>query len=334
MRQQLQQAACSMSDPQLHTPLLGHPSIAQNWQVVAKLLQTSKELQAAAATVWVGQQQVVLHTGQVQQAESFAQWLGKYAGLLHSVDLHVISSIKHGGTRDWEATTAVLAGALQDAAEQDILQALRCFSDKGSAANAGVLQALKAAQLTQLAVELHIDDYPAIDAVTALTSLCSLDLKVLPAGWCHRSDLVSIGHKIPVIPEKNALAPLAALPQLTQLHIGPVFPGQLQQLPPALQQLHVTVNLGYRHRQLLQFAGWVRQYGSLIRTLELIKCRHVHSYSTVVDWQAAADALAAAFEVIAAAATAQSSAAAGAVAATPMQQVPADGRQPQRQTRS
>jgi hypothetical protein len=130
---------------------------------VAKLLQASKELQTAAATMWAGQQQVVLHTGQVQQAQAFAQWLSKHAGLLHSIDLQVISNIKHGSTRNSEATTAVLAGALQQAAEEDILQALRCFSYKGDAASAGVLQALKAAQVTKLAVELRIGDFPAIN---------------------------------------------------------------------------------------------------------------------------------------------------------------------------
>jgi phosphoribosylformimino-5-aminoimidazole carboxamide ribonucleotide (ProFAR) isomerase len=143
--------------------------------VVAQLLQTSKKLQAAAATVWAGQQQVVLHTGQVQQAKSFAQWLSKHAGLLRSIDLQLERSIKHGATRDWEATTlaALLAGALQQAAQQDFLQALCCFSYKGDAASAGALQALTAVQLTQLAVELRVDDLPAISAVTALTSLRS-----------------------------------------------------------------------------------------------------------------------------------------------------------------
>jgi hypothetical protein len=86
---QQQQLPLSMHDPPLLVPLLRHPSISQNQQVLAALLQTSQQLQAAVAELLAGQLPVVLHINQLQQAHAFVQWLKKHAGLLLSVELQV-----------------------------------------------------------------------------------------------------------------------------------------------------------------------------------------------------------------------------------------------------
>jgi hypothetical protein len=270
MQQLLNRGDCSSNNPQLLPLGLGH--VLRDQQVVAKLLQTSKQLQDAAASVWAGQQHIELHTDQVQKAASFVQWLRKHARLLQSLDLQLVSSIRHGGTMHWDATAEALAAALQGAADEDedALQALQNVSLTGDAAGASVLQALAAAQLTQLTAELHTTQYcrpdaPAIRALSALTSLRSLDLRILPLDirhLCTKSG--QFKRTLPAIPEGNALAPLAGLQQLTRLQVGPVYPGQLQKLPPQLQQLHVTVSLGYRPQHLLQLAAWFRQYGCLV----------------------------------------------------------------------
>jgi hypothetical protein len=64
---QQQQGILSMHDPRLHAPLLRHPSICQDQQIIAALQQTTKELHAAVAVRLAGQLPVVLHTKQLQQ---------------------------------------------------------------------------------------------------------------------------------------------------------------------------------------------------------------------------------------------------------------------------
>jgi hypothetical protein len=312
MDQQQQTAVHSLNDPQLYRPLLLHSSVSQDQRVVVKLLQTSKQLQEAVEQLRFGQLQAVLSTAKVQQAESLVQWVCKHARLLQALDVQLISSIKHGGTKDWAALTAGLAAALQDATAHGALAGLHSFALKGIQAGHSLLQALSAAQIQQLVVQVPKQDALSLSAVAALTSLRSLQLTFTPPD--RRSfGPISIAQQLPA--QDTALQPLAAgVQQLTELRIGPVYAAQLEHLPPQLQQLHVTVDLGAKYQQLLQLASWIQQHGSIISSLQLVNILHVKAFSvrTISVWDSAVDALGAAFEA-AAAKTAAAAAAAGAV---------------------
>jgi hypothetical protein len=141
-----------MQDPLglLHGPLLCHRCISEDQQVLCKLQQTSKGLQAAVADAHSGQVHIVLSTARVQQADAFVVWLRKHAGLLQQLELDLLgSSWRYANRRDWVASA--LAAALQHAAAAGCLR-LHSFSLKGSVAGAAVLAPL-AAQLTHLAVD-------------------------------------------------------------------------------------------------------------------------------------------------------------------------------------
>ncbi|KAF6254830.1 hypothetical protein COO60DRAFT_282890 [Scenedesmus sp. NREL 46B-D3] len=167
MYKQRQDPLC-MHEVRLLAPLLRHPSISKDQQVVAALQQTSKELQEAVSARLAGQLPVVLHANKLQQV-------------------------------------------------------------------------LPAAQLTQLSAEVDFSSSASSQAVAALTSLRHLELANTAAATATPAD---------------ALMPLAAgLQQLTQLRIGPVGPAQLRQLPPKLQQLHITVDLRYSSQQLMRLTG-------------------------------------------------------------------------------
>jgi hypothetical protein len=84
-----QQGILNMHDPCLQAPLLRHPSVSQDQQIVAALQQTSMELHAAVAARLAGQLPVVLCINQLQRAQSFMQWLGKHASLLQSLQLQL-----------------------------------------------------------------------------------------------------------------------------------------------------------------------------------------------------------------------------------------------------
>jgi hypothetical protein len=90
-----QQAMRSMHDPQLHTPILRHPSISQDQQAVVQLQHLSKDLQAAVAQLLAGQVPVTLGVQQekMQQAFTFMQWLQKHAGLLQSLGLQLLRTL-------------------------------------------------------------------------------------------------------------------------------------------------------------------------------------------------------------------------------------------------
>lgn len=79
----------SINDPQLQAALLRHPSISQDQQVVAKLLQTSKELQAAVRQCGAGQLPMLLQPIKLQQVQGFAQWLQKHGHLLRGLSVEL-----------------------------------------------------------------------------------------------------------------------------------------------------------------------------------------------------------------------------------------------------
>jgi hypothetical protein len=79
-------------DEQLLAPLLSHPSIGQDQQVVVVLQQTSKWLQEAAAEHLAGQLPGALHAKRWKQVKSLMHWLKKNAGLLQALQLHLPGS--------------------------------------------------------------------------------------------------------------------------------------------------------------------------------------------------------------------------------------------------
>jgi hypothetical protein len=255
MMAQKHKQAHRLHDPQLHGALLLDSSVAKDQRVWASLLQTSKQLHAAVAQLLCGQLQAVLSTAKVQQAEALVCWLCKHARLLQGLDLQLISSIRHGGTLDWsEFTATVLAAALQEAAASGALAGLHSLALRGTSAGPSFMQALPAAQLTKLTVEVFDHDTSAITALATCTALRSLRLRLcrLAPGNPGSSQLTAAAL---AAARSAVLQPLAGLQQLTELHIGRVTVAQLQQLPSKLQQLHVIVDLKGDTEQLQQLAG-------------------------------------------------------------------------------
>jgi hypothetical protein len=112
-------ASCdSILDHRLQSTLLRHPSISQDQQVVAALLQTSQQLQAAVAQLLPGQLPVVLHARKLQQVTCFAQWLQKHGSLLQELAVHVTGgSVYAHDNRGWRpAAAATVTTSMQQAA--------------------------------------------------------------------------------------------------------------------------------------------------------------------------------------------------------------------------
>jgi hypothetical protein len=260
------QARNSLHNPQLLTPLLGHPSISQDQHIIAALQATSKQLQTAVTQQLHGQLLVVLCTDAPPKMHALALWLRKHTGLCQGLNLQIIHSsdkslsFLEGGlprVKDvrWPDAVAAIAKALQDAATAGNV-ALQSFSLAGSTADAATLQQIPSQQLTQLCAEIDFSSTVSLQAVAALTGLRSLQLTVAAHSARHAAD--------------DVLAPLAAaLQQLTQLHVGPVWLAQLQQLPAKLQQLHVKIDLDRDLQQLVQLADWLQQHSSIIKSLGL-----------------------------------------------------------------
>jgi hypothetical protein len=271
-------SVCFFGNPSAYLPLLKHPSVCQDQQVLLLLQQTSKQLQAAIAEHCTAQLPAVVQTQNVPQAAAFCSWLRKHCHLLQSLDVQLISSSWLSGTAVWSTTVDALAAALQDAAAAGA-NLLQQFALRGSPASVALLQHLSAAQLTQLWFEPEFsassssehkrrgssygstitsssEPNPALQQLTLLTTLRCLGLSGKgPAA--AEDDLV--------------LAPLASLQQLTELHIGPVRPAQLLelQLPSKLQQLHLAVDLSFHLTRLVQLASWLEQSSSSVVKLEL-----------------------------------------------------------------
>jgi hypothetical protein len=296
-----QQAMHSMHDPELHTPFLRHPSISQDQQAVVQLQQVSKELQAAVAQLLAGQVPVALDVqhDKMQQAFTLVQWLQKHAGLLRSLDLQLPRS-----ARRLEGTCAAIASQLGDALQQAAAASgplqLLSMSLQGSAVGSGLLQSLPAARLSRLEASLDLRSSASMQAVAALSGLHCLQLS--------SSDTAAA--------PDDALAPLSALQQLTQLHVGTVRPRQLQWVPASVQQLHLRVSR-MNAQQIQQLADWLRQRAHIVSTLTLDLVQRGY----IGDWRSAMDSLVAAFGTAAAAtsATAEASASAAGAAAGPRQ---------------
>jgi hypothetical protein len=146
-----------------------------------------------------------------------------------------------------------------------------------------------------------------MQAVAALSRLQHLNLK----GLAVRS---SVDKYTPAYAD-NAFAPLAkGLQPLTELHIDPVWPAQLLQLPPKLQQLHITLR-GYSVQDVQQLLEWLPSHTSILSGLQLDDWPGYYALDDELEeWAAALSTLATAFaaaSAAAAAATAESAAADG-----------------------
>ncbi|KAF6254816.1 hypothetical protein COO60DRAFT_282268 [Scenedesmus sp. NREL 46B-D3] len=241
----------SMYTPQLRMPLLRHRSISQDLQVVAALQQTSKELQAAVAQLLHGQLPVVLRARQLQQPDSFAQWLLKHGGLLQSLevtsDQTTRQTVEHyKALEDAIVAAAEAAAAAPEASPEASPEAapglqfhLQSLS-LNLEAEPRLLQHLPAAHLTRLDARIQLSCRMSVRAVADLTSLRQLRLVTF-------SDRNTIGAASPRLSlAHDALAPLAAgLQQLTDLRIGKVQPAHLQHLPPRLQELRAAVTVDW-----------------------------------------------------------------------------------------
>jgi hypothetical protein len=271
--------------------------------VVAALLQTSQQLQAAVAQLLPGQLPVVLHARKLQQVTSFAQWLQKHGGLLRDVAVHVAGGVdivhahnKHG----WRpAAVAALTAALQQAAAVGPLP-LRSFTLKGALATPDLLQQLPAMHLTQLNAEVQLGCRDSRNAVQALSNLHSLTLYDHTA-VCAARDMLHL------------LA--AGLQQLTQLRFGMNTPAQLcylaAKLPPQLQHVHVVVATIPNAQQLELLGTWLKHYGHILSTLQL--------YNTCTagpGWESAWSSVGSAIQEAATAAAAAAAAAGSAPAAS------------------
>jgi hypothetical protein len=281
-------ASCeSILDHRLHSTLLRHPSISQDQQVVAALLQTSQQLQAAVAQLLPGQLPVVLHARKLQQATCFAQWLQKHGGLLQELAVHVSGASWHGmvyshTNKGWsQAAVAALTAATHATAAAGPLP-LRSFIITGAVATPDLLQQLPAAHLTQLQVEVALHNSASMNAVRASSTLRSLTLFDHNGGRAAADVLYSLA---------------TGLQQLTQLRLGVINPVQLVymavKLPPLLQQLHVRVDAFCQARQLMVLAAWLKQHGHIVRTLQIRS-----TGSSGPDWEAAWNEVGSAFQAV------------------------------------
>jgi hypothetical protein len=198
-----------MQHPKVQVVLLQHPSISKDQQVLLQLLQTSKELAAAAKQQCSGQLPVALSTDHLRHVLLFAHhWLPKHAGLLQSLDMqledHSGMPVYDGGAEKWSATVAEVAEALKHCARlgsQELqLQSLRL---RGCPPGQLLLQ-LPAKHLTQLCAAVDFSAADSASHVARLTQLRSLDMSGCEPYKDGSSD---------------ALAPLTRLQHLTELHI-------------------------------------------------------------------------------------------------------------------
>jgi hypothetical protein len=249
-----------MQHPEVQVVLFRHPSVSSDQQVLLPLLQTSKELAAAATQQCSGQLAAVLCTDHLHQLLSFARhWLPKHAGLLRRLDVQLLDHSKihvyDGGAGKWSAAVQEVAEALQQCTwqrSQDVQ--LQSLSLSGCPPGQLLLH-LPAKHFTRLCAAVDCECADSARHVARLKELHSVDLG---GGHPRRDSSV------------NALAPLQRLVHLTELHLGCTDVKQLNKLPPALQQLHVVVNIDCASCVLEEFSGWLQQHGSVVRSLQLV----------------------------------------------------------------
>lgn len=244
--------------------LLRHPCVIQDQQLVAKLLQTSKCVQAQVVQWGLRQLQVMLQPRNMQEVKCFTQWLQKNGSLVCgiSADLtrkhspHGMGSCSSDCSKERAcAATAVsaLTAAIQQAAAAAGALQLQSLAVSGSTADASLLLQLSARHLTRLHVEVDFFSRGSIWAVAALAGLRELHLiNTSPPGTAAYTQCMR-SRRPPA-----CLHPLQHLLQLTQLQLGPLEPEQLlflQPLLPQLQQLHMTADVCGDPERLLWRGG-------------------------------------------------------------------------------
>jgi hypothetical protein len=274
--------ACFFDNPKAYSPLLKHPSICQEQQVLLLLQQTSKQLQAAIAEHCTAQLAAVVRAHKVQQLAAFCSWLRKHSHLLQHLDVQLISTSRLSSTADWSTAVAALAAALRDAAAAGAMH-LQQFALHGSPASITLLQQLPAAQLTQLwfdpgfsasssnsSSQQHSRRGSSYGSTVTSSSGPNPLLQQLASFTALRC--LGLSGEGPAAAEDDyVLAPLASLQQLTELYMSPAKPAQLLQLQltPKLQQLHLAVDLSFHLTRLVQLASWLEQHSSCVVKLEL-----------------------------------------------------------------
>jgi hypothetical protein len=229
--------------------------------VVAALLQTSQQLQAAVAQLLPGQLPVVMHARKLQQVTDFAHWLQKHKNMLQTLAVHAVGGSSH--THNASGWRPAAEAALTAATLSVRPLPLRVFVMTGALASAHLLQQLPAAQLTQLRAEVDMSSRGSMTAVRALSNLCSLDLYD-PHFHAAATDSLLPG---------NSLHRLAAgLQQLIELRLGIVRPELAFDLmaawPPQLQQLHLGV-IVYLSSHFELLAVWLQRFASVVSSLRL-----------------------------------------------------------------
>jgi hypothetical protein len=247
-----------MQHPEVQMVLLHHPSISKDQQVLLQLLQTSKDLAAAAKQQCSGQLPAALCTDHPHHVLWFAhRWLPKHAGLLQSLELQLEdhSDIRayDGGTAKWSAAVEEVAEALKLCARQRLQNVTLQSLTLSGCPPGPLLLHLPAEHLTRLCAAVDFSSADSARHVARLTELRILDMS---GGEPYKDS------------SDGALAPLCRLQHLTELHIGCTYTRQLK-VPPALQQLHMTIDINCHSGQLVELASWLQQHGSVVRSLSL-----------------------------------------------------------------
>jgi hypothetical protein len=297
--------------------LLHHPSICQDQQVLLKLQQTSKVLQADIASHCISQLPVVCRARRHEQLLSFVCWASKpkNACLLKALDVQ----LSYTSRRDLRSTSAadaepddVLAaealGALQVALCHSAHMQLQEFSLTGAPASTALLQHLPAARLTRLVTAVGPCGHRGVHALAALTALRSLDLR--------SSSFIAFARCA-------SLTPLAShLQQLTQLAIGEVNTYTLFRLQglPALKVLDAAVAVDRECDDHEHLPEWLEQHAGVLRSLQL-RLRPWEGVLKGADMQA----IGAAFAAAAAAAAAVNASSSTAAVTMPADEAAAAG---------
>jgi hypothetical protein len=274
--------------PALRVPaaLLAHSSIARDQELMLTLLQASKQLQAATAAECAGQLavNVGLYERQSPRAQAFAAWLQRHTGLLRELHVELCCLGIDGSTvlqclqeqqQQLQALQClalvsdsnVYTNSLQDAWADPLLphlpaglRRLQLMGSKVTAQGDALAALSRLQQLTQLTI-----GWPIKVGLGASLSSAAIQLQHMPEGL--RSLDLTCCEGWDEDEDPDALVPLSRLQQLTELRLGKVQPEQLGQLPPALQQLDVTLLASVEdHRKA---AAWYQQLANIVRRLVL-----------------------------------------------------------------
>lgn len=122
---------------ELQAALLSNASVSQDQDVLLKLLQSCKELQAEAARHCAGSMKAVLRAHRGEYADALASWLQRHARLLQRLELQLMKTDPMYDGWSIESAVDALAGAMSE--QQWHMQGLQRFTLKSSIWAAGIL---------------------------------------------------------------------------------------------------------------------------------------------------------------------------------------------------